>query len=203
VEEANAPGRYRLGPAAMCLAALVHGQEFPEYARAFVREVSVLTGETAYATVYDYPYTVVVIVAEGSGPVGPRVPIGCRRPLHASASGKVYLAYERPKVLEAYLARRLEAWTANTLTAPAQIVRALADVRQCGFAVDQGESYEGVCGVAAPVFGTTETVIGTLSVSVADRRLEPERVRRLASPLVSSARELTSRLQNARLDWRC
>ena len=120
--------------------------------------------------------------------------IGASRPLHCCASGKVFLAYARPRVVEAFLASDLVARTPNTITCPSELRRAIDEVRHDGYAVDQGESYEGVCGLAAPVFDFTGAVVGTLSVTVATDRLSPKEIRTLSDPLARSAEHLSARL---------
>lgn len=194
VEEANEPGRYRLGARIVYLAAVTHGREFSDLARDSVRELALLTGETAHATVYDHPYSVTIQIESGSAPVGPRLRIGSSRPLHACASGKVFLAHERPGVADAYLLGGLEPLTLKTITDPAELRRMIAEVRRKGYATDQAESYEGISGLAAPVFDFMRSVVGTLSLTLAADRMSPERVQALATPLTECAAALSERL---------
>jgi DNA-binding IclR family transcriptional regulator len=194
IEEANEPGRYRLGGRIVYLAAVTHGREFSDLARDSVRELAQLTGETAHATVYDHPYSVTIQIESSSAPVGPRLRIGASRPLHACASGKVFLAYERPGVVDAYLLGGLEPLTLKTITEPAELRRVIADVRRQGYAIDQAESYEGISGLAAPVFDFMSSVVGTLSLTLAAERMGPEQVQALAAPLTKCASALSARL---------
>ncbi len=196
VEQVEAQGRYRLGSRILYLAAVMHERDFSELAREHVRGLAAETGETAHATVYDHPYSVTVLIAESSAPVGPRVQLGSRRPLHASASGKVFLAHADRAKADAYLASRLEARTAATITAPSTLRRLLSEVRATGYAVDEGESYEQICGVAAPVFDFAGDVIGTLSITSVGSRLAPDFLARLVEPLKRNARVLSARLGN-------
>lgn len=198
VEEIGQTSRYRLGSRILYLAATMHQREFSELARDEVRELMRLTGETAHATVYDHPYSVTVLMAETGGPFGPRVALGSRRPLHASASGKIFLAHGDPRRVDAYLAGNLEPRTAATITDPRVLRTILADVRKNGWAVDQGESYEGICGLAAPVFDFAGEVVGTLSITVATSRLDSKRIRALVDPLVAKAAALSARLGRVR-----
>ena len=198
VEEIGQSSRYRLGPRLLYLAATMHQREFSELARDDVRELMQLTGETAHATVYDHPYSVTVLIAESAAPFGPRVALGSRRPLHASASGKVFLAHGDPRRVDAYLAGDLERRTSATITNPSALRTILSDVRTNGWAVDQGESYEGICGLAAPVFDFADQVVGTLSITVASDQLEAERIDALVDPLIAKAAQLSARLGRVR-----
>jgi IclR family transcriptional regulator, acetate operon repressor len=196
VEEGEGQGRYRLGPRILYLAAVMHERDFSELAREHVRSLATETGETAHATVYDHPYSVTVLIAESSAPVGPRVQLGSRRPLHTSASGKVFLAHADRAKADAYLATRLEARTPVTITAPAALRRLMTEVRAKGYAIDEGESYEEICGVAAPVFDFAGDVIGTLSITSVGARLEADFLARLVEPLRRNAQALSARLGN-------
>jgi DNA-binding IclR family transcriptional regulator len=187
-------GRYRLGSRILYLAAVMHERDFSELAREHVRSLAAETGETAHATVYDHPYSVTVLIAESLAPVGPRVQLGSRRPLHASASGKVFLAHADRTKADAYLASRLEARTAATITSPGVLRSLLTEVRANGYAVDEGESYEQICGLAAPVFDYAGDVIGTLSITSVGARLQPDFRARLVDPLKRNARVLSARL---------
>jgi DNA-binding IclR family transcriptional regulator len=185
---------YRLGSRIVYLAAVTHGREFADLSRDAVRELAALTGETAHATVYDYPYSVTIQIENDSSPVGPRLRIGASRPLHACASGKVFLAFERSAVLDAYLVGGLPAMTPRTITDPAELRRVTLRARKDGYAVDAGESYEGVSGLAAPVFDFMNAVVGTLSLTVASDEVTPERLQELADPLVRGSAALSRRL---------
>lgn len=194
VEEVGRTGRYRLGPRLLYLAATMHQREFGELAREYVEELRRATGETAHATVYDHPYSVTILIAENDAPVGPRVLLGSRRPLHTSASGKIFLAHGDGRKADAYLAGSLEMRTPATITDPGALRRELAAVRTQGYALDQGESYDGICGIAAPVFDFTGGVVGTLSITVATEHLDGATVRALVTPLLARANELSERL---------
>ena len=154
----------------------------------------VTQAHAAHATVYDPPHSVTIEIDSGTAPVGPRLRIGSSRPLHCCASGKVFLAYERQAVVDALMAAGLPARTPNTITDPGELRRVLSSVRSDGFAIDQAESYEGICGLAAPVWDCTGSVVGTLSVTVATERLSSTAIRELQSPLMRAAAALSERL---------
>src|SRR4051794_16883140 len=82
--------RYRLGPRLLVLGAAALGEHaFLRHAKGFVNEIAAATGETAHAAVYDQGQSVTLEIADGAGPIGPRISIGSRRPAHCSASGKI------------------------------------------------------------------------------------------------------------------
>ena len=194
VEEAGEPGRFRLGSRIVYLAAVTHSRQFGDFVRESVRDLALQTGEAAHATVYDHPYSVTIQIESGAALVGPRLLIGSSRPLHCCASGKVFLAHEQPSVVDAYLSTPLAALTDRTLTDARVLRKVIAEVRHLGYATDECESYDGICGLAAPVFEFSGKVVGTLSVTVAATRLTKGDVSRLSLPLTRCAQTLSERL---------
>lgn len=59
----------------------------------------------------------------------------------------------------------------------------LHEIRANGWAIDESESYNGICGLTAPTFDFAGYRVGTLSVTVAVSVLAPARVRKLVEPL--------------------
>ncbi|WP_280426652.1 IclR family transcriptional regulator [Nocardia carnea] len=89
---------------------------------------------------------------------------GGRLPLHASAVGKVLLATSSAECQERFLARRLTAYTPQTITSARTLVRQLAHVRDRGFAVSAEELSSGVVSCAAAVTGPGQEPLGAVSV---------------------------------------
>jgi IclR family KDG regulon transcriptional repressor len=194
VEASEDGHRYRLGPRVLVLAAARGERGFARYAKDFVNEVAEATGETAHATIYSQGYSLTVETADGIGPIGPRIRIGSRRPAHASASGKVFLAWQPPTLLNAYLSRNLEGRTATTIVDRDALRAHIEDVRLVGYALDQGEYYDGISCIAAPVFDFRGRVSGSLSISVAVDRLDATRIKTLAAPLLRTTRKFSQEL---------
>lgn len=92
-----------------------------------------------------------------------------RLPAHATASGKVMLAY-RTDPLQGQ--PRLPALTSATITDPGRLRRQLATVREKGFGLDIGEARCGVVAAAAPLWYRAD-VVGALSIASGNATLEP------------------------------
>ncbi|NBM14524.1 IclR family transcriptional regulator [Streptomyces sp. GC420] len=90
--------------------------------------------------------------------------VGTLLPLHASSLGKILLAYGAT-TLEPVLEAGLESFTRHTLVAPEELNRALADIRDVGWAAEVQEMNMGVAGVAAPIRGQGGLVVGAVGVS--------------------------------------
>ncbi|WP_430782664.1 IclR family transcriptional regulator [Actinoplanes sp. G11-F43] len=100
--------------------------------------------------------------------------VGALLPLHATALGKVLLAYRaggsKPD---------LEGYTRLTLTEPRALAGALERVREAGWAYEVEEFLLGQAAIAAPIRGYGGLVVGAIGVSgpvdrICDSRYRPE-----------------------------
>ncbi|MFE9773415.1 IclR family transcriptional regulator [Streptomyces sp. NPDC005931] len=90
--------------------------------------------------------------------------VGSLLPLHASSLGKVLLAFGTAP-LEAALGSGLDAYTRHTLVTTEDLNRALAEVRDLGWAAEVQEMSMGEAGVAAPIRGYGGLVVGAIGLS--------------------------------------
>ncbi len=74
--------------------------------------------------------------------------------MHATAVGKVILAFEEGWVRDAYLSRELERPTAHTHVDPRRFAAELDQIREQGYATTLEEVRLGSCSIAVPVFHT-------------------------------------------------
>lgn len=92
------------------------------------------------------------------------VRIGERYPIWAGATGRSILAFMDRKLWQE-MSGSLVRLTEHTVVEPEAFLQELEKIRQQGYAVSVGEKdYEVGC-VAAPIFDSTQKVIGCLSVS--------------------------------------
>jgi IclR family acetate operon transcriptional repressor len=89
-------------------------------------------------------------------------------PLHATALGKVLMAFTEPAFIDQVLSRDLRAYTSNTITDRPRLRWTLKLVKAHRFAVSDRELVSDYCGIAAPIFGSTGRFVGALEVRVAD-----------------------------------
>lgn len=95
--------------------------------------------------------------------------VGALLPAHATALGKVLLAYDTGAV--AARTGELEPFTRRTKTVPRDLAKALAEVRDMGWAAEMEEMTVGEAGVAAPIRGQGGLVVGAMGVSGAVERI--------------------------------
>jgi DNA-binding IclR family transcriptional regulator len=83
---------------------------------------------------------------------------------HASAHGKVALAFGPESLLERCLARDLKAWTPHTICSPNALRRAVAQVRTRGWATAPNQFLLGLNGLSAPVFNHAGNYLGAVAI---------------------------------------
>jgi DNA-binding IclR family transcriptional regulator len=172
----------------------------------FVRlweSLAILPEETIVLSVLDGADVVYVGCRNGSRPLGLNFRIGMRLPANCTASGKAILStLPAPRVKELVGAAGLRALTKKTSGGMSGLVRQLAQARKLGYAVDDGETAEGMICYGAPVFDSRsgEAVAGVgvsllkAAVSARRRALAAQAVCRMAQALSRrlGAREASS-----------
>lgn len=162
VDRDPATGRYALGDGLQRLGTVrVDAQELRSLAMNWADELaartglSVLVGHLRHGDVQVAHH---VFRPDGSPQ---RLRVGELLPAHATALGKVLLAHA-PTTGTGQ--RNLPRYTSRTLTAQSQLLEALADARQDGYAHETGEHAPDQASVAAPVRGTGGLVVGAVAV---------------------------------------
>jgi len=96
--------------------------------------------------------------------------VGALLPLHASALGKVLLAYDA-NAAAALSQNLLEPYTRRTITTARALARALTEVREAGWAAEVEEMTVGEASVALPIRGHGGLVVGAIGISGAVERV--------------------------------
>lgn len=122
---------------------------------------------------------------------------GRRSPLHASASGKVLLAFVAdPDILDRLTP--LTAFTPWTITDIDALRDDIEQVRRRGFATVQQEYEVGLASIAVPVRDYTGRSVGCLAVAGPVNRLTPTVMQSVLRPLSAAAHRIELRLGGAR-----
>ena len=108
---------------------------------------------------------VVLEVLQGQAVVNFGTQPGTVLDLHASAHGKVALAFGPEELARRRLAKPLKAWTSHTLCTPHALQRALTQVKARGWATAPNQLLDGVNGLAAPIFDHTGRYAGAVAIA--------------------------------------
>lgn len=164
----GAHGRYQLGIRLWELAQNA-GRPLRDTARPFIQDLFALTGETAHLAVRAGAEVLYIDRVYSSKRVPRASRVGGRLPMHATAVGKVILAFEEEWVRSTYLQRQLEQSTPRTHVDPEQLADELGRIRDDGFATTTEEMRLGSCSIAVPVFHTGRVGAGLGIVMLASQ----------------------------------
>jgi IclR family pca regulon transcriptional regulator len=153
-------------------------------------------GESTSLTVLDWPDIVNVARAEAPDrPFRHTLTVSARMAAHATASGRVLMATLPASDLAAILAAPLARYTPRTITDPAALRRALAECREAGFAVLDGELEEGFASAAVPLTDSSGHLVAALATSSHSGRRDAAALRAEVVPLMQVAsREMSALL---------
>lgn len=199
VEQLADRGRYQLSLGVVRLAGAARGRlDLVTESRAVSRALALSTGETVNLVVLSGHETLYLDQASSGSALQIHNWLGQRNPLHATANGRVLLAWlpeeEAERMLDSLVesSGALAAHTDTTVTSPARLREVLEAVRENGYSVVVDELELGLTAIAAPVRGIGGGVVASLSVSGPSFRLTPDRVAAAITPLIAAAAEVSA-----------
>ncbi len=132
----------------------------------FMEDAHAVLGHHVQLGVLDGDEVIFVERLSAPGAVINYTRIAGRLPLHVSSAGLVLLAFGGRDLHERIIAGPLPAYTRNTISTPAALRTALAEVRRQGFAYLPGHVHEDALGIAVPVRDGKGCVLAALAAIV-------------------------------------
>jgi len=191
----EASRRYALGPRLIRLGESA-ARQLGTWARPQLVELVAAVGETANLALLEGDDVVYVAQVPSTHSMRMFTEVGRRVFAHCTGVGKALLAQLPAETVQEILARTgMPAQTPHTLTDPATLLRELAQIRQQGYAIDDGEQEVGVRCLAVPVLGAP--AMAAISVSGPAARLTDEVFDRIVPLLRRAAEQLGSSFRYA------
>jgi DNA-binding IclR family transcriptional regulator len=190
VRHVPATGRYRLGIRVLQLASVARESlDIPALARPFLTELTELTGETATLSMPGQHDVLTVDFAQSDSSVRSVAAIGRNSVAHATAVGKVFLAWGG-RLPEGDLV----AYTDRTVTDRTALAAEIDEVRAQGWAQAAGEREAELNAVAAPVCDAAGRLVAILGVQGPATRFTKRAMRAAVGPLRERAGLIASML---------
>ena len=193
VERDPVTQRYSVGYAIFQIAAGGDHDAFVRRAHPVLERLANDTGETASLAVVKRFELVYVDQVEAPKVMSPNW-LGRSVALHATSSGKAFLAWLPPEEREVLVPERLERFTDTTITDRRSLEEQLEAVRRDGYSVCVGELEQALYGVSAAVLNERERPVAIVSVWGPQHRVPAERLPELGRQTVDAADEISSRL---------
>lgn len=192
VEQDEETRMYKLGPAFLRFSQLREAS-FPlaEAVRIVLRDLNTATEETALASVISGECLANIGVVESQKRNRVIIEPGISLPFHATASGLAYLAFATPDIVATAMESTLQTHATKTITDPKALAKKLDEIRATGIAYTDGSFEEDVMGIAAPYFGPSGKVCGSVAGALPAVRGTPEHTALIERCVKQAARKLT------------
>ncbi|MEN0614968.1 IclR family transcriptional regulator [Klebsiella indica] len=174
---------------------VVSSIDIRQKAKRWLTELSQRTGQTTHLGILDGREGVYIEKIEGRLAAIAYSRIGRRLPIHATAIGKILIAWlsetELNTLLEGY---QYTSFTPATITCREDLLATLAQTRVQGYALDCEENEQDVRCVAVPVWNHESRVIAALSLSTLTSRVDDDELARYRGLLEEAGRQLSKAL---------
>lgn len=194
-------GRYRLGVGVLRLAGATRSRlDIVRESRPVTTRLASEVGETVNIVILSGTETLYLDQVAGTSALQIHNWIGHRNPVHATANGRVLLAFASSSQADAVLSStadssgRLRALTIRTITDRTALQAVLVAVRRDGYAVAVDELEIGLTAVAAPIRGVDGSVIASLSISGPSFRLEMDKIPDVIGAVRAAAAAVSARM---------
>ena len=154
----------------------------------YVSELCEKVRETVVLEVISGEIDTIVYVAQGKQTLGIRASIGSRMPTHAAAGAKAIIAFSSPKTIDAFLKKKMQRFTKNTITDPRKLKLEIEKIRKEGVAFTREEMDIGVHAIGAPILNYRNQPVGAVVIVGPCSRIKCNK----RSPLVSVLKETVS-----------
>jgi DNA-binding IclR family transcriptional regulator len=196
VDRDPATSRYQIGYTVARLAAAAGTDGLVRRAHPVLERISAQTGEAAILAVGRR--SGLVYVDEVAPPAVLTVNWLARPvPLHATSTGKAWLAWLPEAEASGMLGPVLDGFTDATVTDPGRLLAEFGQIRACGYAVSAGELEPALCGVSAPVLRRGEDrPIAVFSIWGYADRIPPSRLPALGAVAIEAAAAVETALRS-------
>ncbi|MDN5932639.1 MAG: IclR family transcriptional regulator [Pseudonocardia sp.] len=188
VQHVPSTGRYRLGIRILQLAgAAREGLDVRVLARPLLEDITAITGETTTLSVPGAHEVLTIDFVASTQSVRSVAQVGRNSVAHATAAGKVLLAWGG-----SLPGGELTRYTERTTTDRSTLLHEIGRVRERGWAQAVGEREDDLNAVAVPVVDATGALIAVLGVQGPAGRFTPRAMRAAIEPLTERATALAS-----------
>jgi len=195
VRQNKKDARYYLGFTHLRLAeAVVEGMDLSAICLPYLEELHNQTEETTFFALFNGQHC---ITMETCGQIDTRVAVGRGEimPMHASAAGKVVLAFlprkDQDRILQGL---ELDSYTPHTIRSLGVLRKELEAIRKTGVATNQQEFHNGITALAAPIFNNEGRPAGSIALVGTSIDLDAAQLDEYAPLFIEAAAGITERI---------
>lgn len=154
------------------------------------------TGEKAQFIVEEHGKAVYVYQEIGDQAVKLKFGVGARIQLHSTAAGKAIMAQWPEERVQAYVdTHGFSEFTPHTITSREELFMELEKTREQGYGINKQEHIEGFIAVGVPIYNSSDTVLGALSVGGPLNRMQGDWLEEVIRLLLGMSNELELNLR--------
>jgi len=169
--------------------------ELRDVAKPHLRKLSRQIDETINLVVRAEEKVLYIEKVESSQPIQINTKVGKKEDIYCTAVGKVILAYTNEDT-QNVIFDKIDFYphTENTIVSLKELKKALKEIKERGYAVDNEEFSEGVKCISAPIFDHKSNVKGAISITGPVERMEKRGEQELASFVKEICKDITREL---------
>ncbi|CAN5421179.1 IclR family transcriptional regulator [soil metagenome] len=186
---------YVLGPRSMVLAlSILDSIDIRQVSRPFLLALCETVNENVYLALRSGQTVTYADRYEAGQNLSVVMKLGGARPLHGSSIGKLLTAYNSDLEEKLLADTDPERLTPFTITDHDAIANELKLIRERGYSVSDGESVEGIVGLAAPITDATGTVNAAVHISAPRGRLAADRLPEVLHAMIHTAASISEQI---------
>lgn len=186
--------RYMIGPKSRLLARHAPEEDLVHVAEGPMRQLRDALDQPIVLSEMTPRGALVLHKVSGMSPIEIGVRSGSELTFHASAQGKIMLAYAPRPFRERVLARPLHRFTDKTIVSPRKLEQELQDIAHAGFSSAPEEVALGLNAVAAPIFNAQDACIAAIAIVGSIQYLPDKPRAHDVTLLVETARQISRKL---------
>lgn len=196
VAQSELDGKYYLGIRLFELGNILQASwDIHSIARPVMVKLNARFGETVHLATEDKGEVLYLEKLDSSQLLRIVSQVGARLPMYCTGVGKTLLAFKPPERLQRYFQQSVfSPYTAKTITDKTALARELQQIRERGYAYDNGEIMDSLRCVSAPIYDINGEVKYALSVSGLNNTMTKERVESITQAILSACRNISKEI---------
>ena len=194
----QATARYGIGSKSRLLARLAPAPDLVKLAEGLMRDLRNTLGQSVVLSSMTPRGALVMLTISGTSPIEIGVRPGSELPFHASAQGKVLLAFAAPAFQKRLLASPRRRMTDKTIIDSASIEREFVQIVRAGYAVAPEQALLGLNAIAVPIFDESDACVAAVAVVGSIQFLPEQPSATMVRALKRCGQEISRALGNVR-----
>jgi DNA-binding IclR family transcriptional regulator len=192
--------RYSIGAKSRLLARFAPDNDLAQLAEGPMRELRDRLGHSVVLSATTPRGALVLNTVPGTSAIEIGVRRGSELSFHASAQGKILLAFAPRPQQERVLSRPLQSFTSRTLVDASLIEEELLRAARLGFASAPEEAMLGINAIASPIFDDKDACVGAVALVGSVQFLPAEPDPASTSALKTTAEQISRKLGHGRIE---